>query len=75
MTLNKDELLRELSLLYDFTDEIDSECDEYISEFPKSLPYYKDLADALESLQSIATDVGAIIEAIQNELEKEEDKK
>jgi hypothetical protein len=67
-----DEILRELNLLYDFTDEIDSECDDYIEELPKTLEYREELIESLRALQWAANDVGAIIELIWQKIENKD---
>jgi len=69
-----EEILRELNYLYDFTDEIDSECDDYIKELPKDLEYREELIANLKTLQSIATDIGAIIEILREKIEDKDDK-
>jgi len=70
-----EEILRELNYLYDFTDEIDSECDDYIKELPKDLEYREELIANLKTLQSIATDIGAIIEILREKIEDKDDKR
>jgi hypothetical protein len=69
-----DEILRELNLLYDFVDEIDSECDDYIEELPKDLEYREELVESLRALQLAANDVGAIIELIWQKIENKDNK-
>ena len=68
-----EEILRELNYLYDFTDEIDSECDDYIKELPKDLEYREELIENLKTLQSVATDIGAIIEILREKIEDKDD--
>jgi len=68
-----EEILRELNLLYDFTDEIDSECDDYIKELPKDLEYREELIELLKTLQSVATDIGVIIETLWEKIENKDE--
>ena len=73
--MSNEKVLRELNSLSEFADNVHSKCDNYIKELPKNLEYYEDLIEDLRTLQSVANDIGTIIDILGNKLDDKNNKR